>query len=655
MLGRAPSRTPPLDADGVGRSRASVSERTPWARNAAAPLRDFLTTETGGAVVLVAATLAALVWANSPWPRSYESVWSTMVSIRLGGWAISQDLRHWINDGLMALFFLVVGLEANRELVIGDLRTRRRAAVPLVAALGGMGAAVGIYLALNAGGSGVRGWGAAMSTDTAFALGVLAIAAPGRTRLRVGLLALALFDDLVALIVIAAVYARDVAMTPLVVAVGLIGALAALRYVPSHWRTRASAVLGVASWVALYEARVDPVLSGLAVGLATSAFPPRRTKLEHVVNVTRSFREQPTPALARQAKRGVTSAISPNERLQHQLHPWTSFLIVPLFALANAGIHVDGDLLGRAVASPITLGILLGYVIGKPIGVTVAATLALRLRVAQRALTGPAIAGVGVVSGIGFTVSLLISSLAFTGSQLEEAKIGVLAAAVVASGGAWGAFRLIGRLPASMRARQIAATIDDPVDLVDDVDPRRDHIRGDDDAPVTLVEYGDYECPYCGRAELVVRQLLQAFGDDVRYVWRHLPLRDVHPHAETAAEAAEAAGAQGAFWGMHERLIAHQAELRPTDLGRYAEELGLDLERFREEVGRHAYADRVAEDVAGADASGVAGTPSFFINGRRHDGAYDIATLTAAVHRARARVDLLRRHAGIRPDLRRIG
>ena len=440
-----------------------------------------------------------------------------------------------------------------------------------------------------------------------------------------GLLALALFDDLVALIVIAAVYARDVAMTPLVVAVGLIGALAALRYVPSHWRTRASAVLGVASWVALYEARVDPVLSGLAVGLATSAFPPRRTKLEHVVDVTRSFREQPTPALARQAKRGVTSAISPNERLQHQLHPWTSFLIVPLFALANAGIHVNGDLLGRAVASPITLGILLGYVIGKPIGVTVAATLALRLRVAQRALTGPAIAGVGVVSGIGFTVSLLISSLAFTGSQLEEAKIGVLAAAVVASGGAWGAFRLIGRLPASMRARQIAATIDDPVDLVDDVDPRRDHIRGDDDAPVTLVEYGDYECPYCGRAELVVRQLLQAFGDDVRYVWRHLPLRDVHPHAETAAEAAEAAGAQGAFWGMHERLIAHQAELRPTDLGRYAEELGLDLERFLEEVGRHAYADRVAEDVAGADASGVAGTPSFFINGRRHDGAYDIA------------------------------
>ena len=174
MLGRAPSRTPPLDADGVGRSHASVSERTPWARNAAAPLRDFLTTETGGAVVLVAATLAALVWANSPWPRSYESVWSTMLSIRLGGWAISQDLRHWINDGLMALFFLVVGLEANRELVIGDLRTRRRAAVPLVAALGGMGAAVGIYLALNAGGSGVRGWGAAMSTDTAFALGVLA-------------------------------------------------------------------------------------------------------------------------------------------------------------------------------------------------------------------------------------------------------------------------------------------------------------------------------------------------------------------------------------------------------------------------------------------------------------------------------------------------
>src|SRR3954468_2972963 len=572
-------RTALRDADVIGRSHGRLIERTSWARTAAAPLRDFLTTETGGAAALVAATLAALVWANSPWPHSYESVWTTPLSIQLGGWAISLDLRHWVNDGLMALFFLVVGLEAKRELVIGDLRNRRRAAVPLVAALGGMGAAVGIYLALNAGGSGVHGWGAAMSTDTAFALGVLAIAAPGRTRLRVGLLALAVFDDLVALIVIAVVYASDVAMAPLVVALGLVGALAALRYVPRRWRTRASAVLGVAAWVALYEAGIDPVLSGLAVGLATSAFPPRRAKLERVVDVTRSFREQPTPALARQAQRGLASAISPNERLQHRLHPWTSFLIVPLFALANAGIHVDGDLLRRAVASPITLGILLGYVIGKPIGVTAAATLALRLRVAQRALTGPSIAGVGVVAGIGFTVSLLIASLAFTGAQLEEAKIGVLAAAVVASAGAWGAFRLIARLPASMRARQIAATIDDRVDLYDDVDPRRDHVRGADDAPVTLVEYGDYECPYCGRAELVVRQLLQTFGEDLRYVWRHLPLRDVHPHAQMAAEAA---GAQGAFWGMHERLIAHQAELRPSDLGRYAKELRLDDERFHE-------------------------------------------------------------------------
>ena len=640
---------------GQTRPGGRLSGQTSWARDAAAPVRDFLTTETGGAVVLVAATVAALVWANSPWPRSYESVWTTMLSVRLGGWAISQDLRHWVNDGLMALFFLVVGLEANRELVIGDLRNRRRAAVPLVAALGGMGAAVGIYLALNAGASGMHGWGAAMSTDTAFALGVLAIAAPGRTRLRVGLLALVVFDDLVALIVIAVAYTSDLAVTPLIVALGFVGALPALRYVPSNWRLRGTAVLGVASWVALYEAGIDPVLSGLAVGLGTSAFPPRRTKLERVVEVTRSFREQPTPALARSAQRGVASAISPNERLQHRVHPWTSFLIVPLFALANAGIHVDGDLLRRAVASPITLGILLGYVIGKPIGVTVAATLALRLRVAQRALTGPAIAGVGVVAGIGFTVSLLIASLAFTGPQLEEAKIGVLAAAVVASGGAWGAFRLIERLPASVRARQIAATIDDPVDLADDVDPRRDHVRGADDAPVTLVEYGDYECPYCGRAELVVRELLQTFGEDLRYVWRHLPLRDVHPHAETAAEAAEAAGAQGAFWGMHERLIAHQAELTPNDLGRYAKELGLDLQRFHEDVVHHVYAERVAEDVTSADASGVAGTPSFFINGKRHDGAYDVATLTAAVRLARARENMLRRHAGARPELRRIG
>ena len=395
----------------------------------------------------------------------------------------------------------------------------------------------------------------------------------------------------------------------------------------------------MAVWVALFESGIDPIIAGLAVGLATSAYPPTRGDLERVTELTRSFREQPTPELARSAQLSVASAISANERLQHRLHPWTSFVIVPLFALANAGIHIDGRLLGDAVTSPVTLGIVFGYVVGKPLGIVGASWLASRPWLAglRRALSWPTIVGGGTVAGIGFTVSLLISSLAFEGRELEEAKLGVLAAALLASLLAWGVFRVIRGLPAAVRARQIAGTADELLDLSDEVDPDRDHIRGPEQAPVTLIEYGDYECSYCGQAEVVIRELLVSFGDDLRYVWRHLPLNDVHPNAQMAAEATEAAAAQDGFWEMNDRLLQDQDQLTPPDLSRHAEELGLDLERFSDELRRREHAPRVAEDVATADASGVAGTPSFFINGRRHQGAYDVGTLTAAVRRARTR------------------
>jgi Na+/H+ antiporter NhaA len=622
----------------TGGARARFSERTAWARSVAAPLRDFLDTETGGAVVLLGATLVALAWANSPWWDSYESVWTTDLSVRLGDSGISQDLRLWVNQGLMTFFFLVVGLEAKRELDIGQLRDRRRIAIPLVAALGGMALPVCIYLAFNAGGSGAHGWGVAMSTDTAFALGVLALVAPGGTRLRVRLLTLAVCDDLVALVVIATAYTSHVSLMPLVVAIGLFAIILGLRYASHVWRVQAAAAVGVVFWVALFKSGIDPVIAGLAVGLVTSAYSPPRADLERVAELTRSFREQPTPQLARTAQRGVASAISPNERLQYRLHPWTSFMIVPLFALANAGIHLNGGLIKDAASSPITVGILVGYVVGKPVGILGASALGLKvLPGLRRGLSWPVIAGGGVVAGIGFTVSLLIASLAFHGRELEEAKFGVLATALVASLGGWVAFRIVAHLPAPLRARQIAGTEDDIVDLSDDVDPERDHIRGAEDAPVTLVEYGDYECPYCGQAEMVVRELLLAFGDDLRYVWRHLPLNDVHPHAQLAAEAAVAAAAQDAFWEMHDTLLQHQDEIAPRDLTRYAEELGLDTDRFREELRRHEHAGRIADDVSSADASGVTGTPTFFINGKRHHGAYDVATLTAAVRTARAR------------------
>jgi Na+/H+ antiporter NhaA len=622
--------------------------RTAWARNLTAPLRSFLTTETSGALVLLGASLAALAWANSPWWESYESFWTTDLSIRIGDEALTLDLRRWVNEGLMTFFFLVVGLEAKRELDLGELRDRRRVAIPVIAALGGLTVPVLIYLAINAGEPSADGWGASMSTDTAFALGVLALVAPAAARLRVRLLTLVVIDDLVALLVIATVYTDEVALLPLLVALGLFGALLALRFAPLAWRLQAAALLGVAVWVALHESGVDPVITGLVVGLATAAYPPARGDLERATEQTRSFREQPTPELARSAQAGIAAALSVNERLQYRLHPWTGYVIVPLFALANLGIHVDGQLLSDAAGSPITLGILFGYVVGKPVGICTAAWLASRpwLSGLKLSLSWPTIVGGGAVAGIGFTVSLLIASIAFSGQELAEAKLGILAAAVVASLLSWAIFRAIPRMPASMRERQPAGVTDALLDLSDEVDPDRDHIRGPEDAPVTLVEYGDYECPYCGQAEAVIRSLLDSFGDDLRYVWRHLPLNDVHPGAQLAAEAAEAAAAQGRFWEMHGLLLDHQDELFPTDLARYANDLGLDMRRFWNDMRRREYADRIAEDVTSADVSGVAGTPTFFINGTRHQGAYDIDTLSDAVRRAR-RLALRRRAASV--------
>jgi Na+/H+ antiporter NhaA len=617
--------------------------RTAWARNVATPVRDFLSTETGGAIALLGAAILALLWANGPWSASYESVWTTKLSIQIGGSGISADLRHWVNEGLMTFFFLVVGLEAKRELDMGELRERRRLAIPVLAAIGGMTVPIAIYLAFNAGGAGAGGWGAAMSTDTAFALGTLALLTPrGATRLRVFLLTLAVFDDLGALAVIATVYTRHVSLLAVLFAIGLFGLLLALRYAPA-WRRQVSVAVGAALWVAMFKSGIDPVIAGLAIGLVTSAYPPSREDLERATSLTRSFREQPTPELARSAQMGVLAAISPNERLQYGLHPWTSYVFVPLFALANAGIHVTGGLLGAAITSPITLGILLGYVVGKPLGILGASWLATRpsLHGQRPPLSWPSLAGGGAVAGIGFTVSLLISSLAFHGQRLGEAKLGVLASAVVAPLVAWGVFRLIRRLPGQVRARQIVGTVEDILDLSDDVDPERDHIRGPNDALVTLLEYGDFECPYCGQAESVVRELLASFGDDLRYVWRHLPLNDVHATAQLAAEAAEAAAAQAKFWEFYDALFTHQDTFTPEDLLRYAQELGLDVERFREELGHHGHTPRVAEDIASADASGVSGTPTFFINGRRHHGAYDIDTLAAAVRSARTRAGLV--------------
>jgi Na+/H+ antiporter NhaA len=626
-----------MSADSAASRSESFVARTAWVRNLEAPLRQFMRTQTGSAAVLLGATIAALVWVNVS-GSSYDSVWRTVFTLRLGSWSLSLDLRQWVNEGLMTFFFLVVGLEARREFDLGELRERRRLLLPMVAGVGGMVVPVLIYLAVNGGRSSAHGWGTAMSTDTAFALGMLALV--GRRfpqSLRAFILTVAVVDDLVALLVIVLAYTGTVRMVPLLIAIGLFAAALALRL----RRVRngvAYALLVVPAWFAMRGSGVDPVVVGLAVGLVTIAYPASRADLERATDLFRLFREQPTSELAQTAREGVRTAISPNERLQQIYHPVTSYVIVPVFALANAGIAISGSFLTSAYTSAITLGVIAGYVLGKPIGVTGATWLV--TRVSGGRIKPPvgwaSVAGGGAIAGIGFTVSLLIATLAFHGTALDQAKLGVLTAALCASILTMAVFRITLLLPRRLRLRALLGTAESIVDLAVPVDAERDHIRGPEDAPVTLVEYGDFECPYCGQAESIIRELLSDFGD-LRYVWRHLPLNDVHPHAQLAAEASEAAAAQDRFWDMYDMLLAHQEALRVRDLTAYADDLGLDGERFRGYLRKRKGIGRVAEDVESADASGVSGTPTFFINGRRHYGAYDVATLSDAVRSARAR------------------
>jgi NhaA family Na+:H+ antiporter len=423
--------------------------RAPWARSdrplprrLVQPLQSFIDEEASSGIVLLVAAIVALVWANSPWRASYEDLWTTELTVRLGGWSIAEDLRHWVSDGLMALFFLVVGLEIKRELVTGELRDRRTAAVPIIAALGGMIMPALLFLALNAGGDGAPGWGIPVATDIAFAVGVLVIVArrapPG---LKPFLLTLAIVDDIGAIIAIALFYSGDIAWPALGSAAALCAAIVGLQRI----QVRAGfvyVVLGVLVWIALFESGVHPTLAGVALGLLTPAvaFQRPRAVSEEAHRVADLTVDDPDPpdvdahhwleltTLSREA-------VSPLARVEHVLHPWTSFMVIPLFALANAGIRLSPHILGEAVTSRVTLGIILGLVVGKLLGVTLAGFAAVRLGFGRLpvGMTTRHLLGVGAVAGIGFTVSLFIAELAFTEpSLIEQAKLGVLMASLVA-------------------------------------------------------------------------------------------------------------------------------------------------------------------------------------------------------------------------------
>lgn len=614
-----------------GEPSETRARRRSLAAQLSAPARRFLGTEAGSAGLLLAATLLALLWANSPWSDSYASLRATEAGVSLAGWELSMDLAHWVNDGLMALFFFVIGLEVRRELSVGELTDLRRAAVPVAAALGGLAVPALLYLALAPGGEASRGWGVVIGTDTAFMLGALAVVGPTfATQLRIFLLTLTVIDDIVAVSVIGLFYSDALDLTALAL-MAVLGVAMGLLSRYGVWRAAPYVLVGLGLWLATVQAGLHASIAGMLGGLLVAAHAPRRELVERAARRFRAFRQSPDVEVGRSAHLGLARAVSVNERLQTTLHPWASYVVVPLFALANAGVDLRDGVLADALTSRVTWAVVGALVLGKLLGVGLSSGAGVRAGLGRLPL------GVGfghvfggaALSGIGFTVSLLIAGLAFDDPVLrDQAVVGVLLAAVLATGLGWVVFRAAALVTGQTDA-DLPRFLDRPVD------PGTDHVRGPVDAPLTLVEYGDFECPFCARTTGVATELRQRFGDELRYVFRHLPLVDVHPHAELAARAAVAAQAQGRFWEMHDLLFAHQHELEYEDVAGYAADLGLDVEEFLRDLDAEATAARVRADVASAEASGARGTPTFFVGGRRHTGPHDTETLSRALEASR--------------------
>ena len=612
---------------------------TDWRHGMAAPFQAFASAETGGAALLLLAIIVALVWTNLPWHSSYDTFWSNALTVNIAGHVVATDFRGVINDGLMTLFFLVVGLEGKRELELGELRDRSRLTVPVIAGLAGICASVLVYLAFTSGSGSAGGWGVAVSTDTALELGSLSLVTSGRgTRLRVFLLTILVIDDLVSLLVITIVYPTKIHVAALITAALVFTILMGLREYGRRHRDdegsgaalfAVSVLMGFGLWLALFQAGVDPVITGLVIGLLTSAYAPRRTDLGRDSERTRSLRLDPDPESAHAASVSLSGTISPNERLQYRLEPWTSRAIVPLFALANAGLHINGTVISDAVASPITWGIVAAFAIGKPAGILTAAWITAKGAPRRGKLPVPwgDLVGTASIAGVGFTVSLLIASRTFTGSQLADAKLGILGTAVVAP--------LLSRL-AFRTGKQEPQEAPEPArptcpDLAADVDTEQDHVAGAPDALVTVTMYGSFGCVFSAAAAASAREVLDRFPSKVRYVYRHLPLDDVLPGSALAAEAAEAAAAQGEFWSMHDELAREQGTVTLESIYKAARDAHLDLDQFFADLGTHAHQARVTRDILSADESGVTGTPALFINGERYTGAFDPTSLTIQI------------------------
>jgi Na+/H+ antiporter NhaA len=577
-----------------------------------------------GALLLLAATLIAIIWANISF-TGYEQFWETHLTLGVGDLHLDFTLHALVNDALMAIFFFTVGLEVRREFAIGELTSWSRAVVPVVAALFGLAVPALIFVMFTLGTGMEHAWGVVISTDTAFLVGALALIGPHATgRLRVFLLALAVVDDIGALSIIAFVYTDDFNPVPLIIAaVGLAGVYFT-RYLRGG-RGPVYATLAVIVWLSFLASGVHPTLAGVAIALLIPVYRPNRRDVEHALDLARTFRQSPNTEYARAAANSLRESISINERLQSAWGPYVAYVVLPLFALANAGVRLSGDILLGAVVSPVAWGVLAGLVVGKFVGVFGSTALLRALKIGDfgPGLTLDRLAGGAALCGIGFTISLFIVDLAIPDeTQQNAARVGVLAATVIA----FVVATIVFRISDAHRPMEEAG-----LHLMRAVDPARDHIFGALDAPFEIVEYGDFQCGFCLKATGSVVEVQRELGDRLRYVWRHAPLTRFHPNALAAAEASEAAARQGKFFEFERSLFADQEHQLPTDIMRRAEDLGLDLRRFEDDLASAEVAARVRDDMLDAEAMGINAVPTFFINGRRHVGPYDAQSLIRAL------------------------
>jgi len=430
------------------------------ARAVGRPVRNFLRIEAAGGILLVVATIVALVWANSPWSASYNDILDTHITIAVGDIIhLDESVLHWINDALMAIFFFVVGLEIKRELVVGELRDPRAAALPAIAAIGGMVVPAGIYILFNSSGPEFDGWGIPMATDIAFALGVVSLLGNRvPSAMKVFLLTLAIVDDIGAIAVIAIFYTDDFSSGWFLLAMLAIGVVLLMR-IAKIWWIPAYVVVGFFVWFAVFESGIHATIAGVILGLLTPAVPLKPESEEQDVDdvIRRAVRGDASAPVVRRANFELKEHVSVVERLEDVLHPFSSYFIIPVFALANAGVALSGDTLSDAVTSPVTLGVAAGLVVGKILGVSLATFIAVRSGIAElpRAATWTHVFGLSAIAGIGFTVSLFITGLAFDDPFADRARIGILAASAIAA--------VIGSLILLQAKEVVEIEIDDPV------------------------------------------------------------------------------------------------------------------------------------------------------------------------------------------------